>query len=303
MKFHRRRSLFRPFIEYGRQSSNFSPVRRAKPEYTAWPPLQRLENPSLGQFRAKAFEPSLPHHLASTFNLPASTLWIDSINPSKINDQCFMRYARTLRLDMELIATSLQTNFTRRQSYLEIFLDYMKMVQDLHIDGSTSRLYIAQASLDLLPNELKKDVPTPSFVLEAGRGDLYKSSLWMGPSFVARTPLHNDPNPNILVQIAGSKAVRLLPPKIGEGYLDNVKKRISPRYPESPSRMLNGTEMIRRGEFLDQVIWHEDNIPDGACEAILKPGDGIFIPTGWWHSIRGIDNDIDINISVNWWFR
>ncbi|QDS74185.1 hypothetical protein FKW77_002009 [Venturia effusa] len=39
-------------------------------------------------------------------------------------------------------------------------------------------------------------------------------------------------------------------------------------------------------------------------EAVLEPGDGCFIPAGWWHSLRGIPEEpLGINASVNWWFR
>jgi Cupin-like domain len=39
-------------------------------------------------------------------------------------------------------------------------------------------------------------------------------------------------------------------------------------------------------------------------EVELGPGDGCFIPTGWWHSLRGVEEEIPgINASVNWWFR
>lgn len=36
----------------------------------------------------------------------------------------------------------------------------------------------------------------------------------------------------------------------------------------------------------------------------LGPGDGCYIPTGWWHSFRSIpESPLGINASVNWWFR
>lgn len=39
-------------------------------------------------------------------------------------------------------------------------------------------------------------------------------------------------------------------------------------------------------------------------EVELGPGDGCYIPMGWWHSLRGIpEKKIGINASVNWWFH
>ena len=299
-----RQNLFRAVLRYARHSSSSSSAGFQKPEHTTWPPLRRLKNPTLAQFQSEAFKPQSPYHLASSFNLPASKLWVDPVDSSKINESYFTPYAGTLSLGMEMTLTTSATTLTRSESSLELFLDYMRMIQDVSINASTTRLYIAQASLGYLPDKLRKDVPTPSLVRDAGKGDLYQSSLWMGPCFAARSPLHTDPNPNILVQIAGTKAIRLMPPDSGKEVLAKVTEGIKPEDRRRPSAMLNPTEMIRRSKYVDQVIWREGGgTPDGAFEAILKPGDGIFIPASWWHSTRGIDNDRNINISANWWFR
>jgi len=34
---------------------------------------------------------------------------------------------------------------------------------------------------------------------------------------------------------------------------------------------------------------------------VLEAGDGMFIPKGWWHSVKGVGKGI-IG-SANWWFR
>jgi len=33
----------------------------------------------------------------------------------------------------------------------------------------------------------------------------------------------------------------------------------------------------------------------------VSPGDALFIPKGWWHSIKSVG--IGVTASVNWWFR
>ena len=67
------------------------------------------------------------------------------------------------------------------------------------------------------------------------------------------------------------------------------------------------------GRALNEVVWGDDVIVveggemDGegrraiGYEAVLKAGDGMFIPKGWWHSVRGVGEGI-IG-SANWWFR
>merc|ERR1711939_1149989 len=89
----------------------------------------------------------------------------------------------------------------------------------------TANVYLAQASLSDLPKGLREDVPTPELVLNAGKGDVYNSSIWLGlaPTY---TPLHRDPNPNLFVQLAGRKTVRLYQPKVGHGIFAQVQERI-----------------------------------------------------------------------------
>lgn len=46
------------------------------------------------------------------------------------------------------------------------------------------------------------------------------------------------------------------------------------------------------------VVW-EGGL-DG-FEVELGPGDGVFIPRGWWHAVRGSGEGVAG--SANWWFR
>ena len=34
-------------------------------------------------------------------------------------------------------------------------------------------------------------------------------------------------------------------------------------------------------------------------EGILEPGDGLFIPVGWWHYVRSLD----VSFSVSFWWK
>lgn len=161
------------------------------------------------------------------------------------------------------------------------------------------QLYIAQSSLDDLPEELSRDLPAPRVVAEAGRGDIYASSVWLGlePTY---TPLHRDPNPNLFVQLRGSKGVRLLPPRDGDAVFQQVQARLGRLGGNSRIR---GAEMMEgpERELLRDVVWREPGWP--MQEAQLDPGDALFIPKGWWHSVRSRFEDGRLNGSVNWWFR
>ena len=53
------------------------------------------------------------------------------------------------------------------------------------------------------------------------------------------------------------------------------------------------------GNTANVDVWNE-NIGDG-MEGIVSAGDGIIIPRGWWHSVRSLEDQL--NMSVNWWFK
>ncbi|KAG9241942.1 hypothetical protein BJ878DRAFT_197091 [Calycina marina] len=159
------------------------------------------------------------------------------------------------------------------------------------------QLYIAQAQLSQLPESLQKDIPTPHLVSRAGKGDIYDANLWMGlpPTY---TPLHKDPNPNLFVQLASNKRVRLFAPPVGAAIFRHVQSSIG----KSASASFRGEEMMEGSEraALYDAVWRTLLSRQG-FEAVVSPGDALFIPKGWWHSIRSMGTDL--NASVNWWFR
>lgn len=166
------------------------------------------------------------------------------------------------------------------------------------------QLYIAQASLDDLPSEMLDVLPTPSIVKEAGKGDIYGSSLWLGlePTY---TPLHRDPNPNLFIQLCSTKVVRLLPPSQGESIFRQVQMRLGRH---GGSSRIRGAEMMEGPErkLLYETIWGDPDTSGNEVaiqEANLQPGDALFIPMGWWHSVMSGHDDGRLNGSVNWWFR
>ncbi|KAJ4424415.1 hypothetical protein N0V82_000936 [Gnomoniopsis sp. IMI 355080] len=185
-------------------------------------------------------------------------------------------------------------------------------------DAGVRQLYVAQAPLNDLPKELQDDLPVPRIVKTAGKGDIYDSSVWLGlePTY---TPLHRDPNPNLFIQLCGNKVVRLLPPASGGQIFRDVQLRLNNNFANS---RLRGPEMMSgpERELMYGAVWYEDGLrgtqaPQGAVEeyqdpsrskmqeARLQPGDALFIPKGWWHSVKSEDDAGRLNASVNWWFR
>ncbi|MCJ1354487.1 MAG: hypothetical protein MMC33_004476 [Icmadophila ericetorum] len=199
-------------------------------------------------------------------------------------------------------------NFLRSKAPLSLFLEWTTKAEENTLD----RLYLAQAPLSDLPKELQDDLPAPKFVRESGNGDIYDVNIWIGmpPTY---TPLHRDPNPNLFIQLVGEKTVRLMEPAIGGEIFEASQQLLR----QSNSSIFRGNEMMvgREKETLEGVVWDlprdAESQKDGRAslsvrhqggyEAHLKSSDGLFIPQGWWHSIKGVGDGI--TGSVNWWFR
>jgi hypothetical protein len=180
--------------------------------------------------------------------------------------------------------------FHRFNAPLSLFLQACR-------SNSAQRLYIAQAQIADLPKQLRDDLPTPSLVKEAGKGDVYDANIWMGipPTY---TPLHKDPNPNLFVQLASSKRVRIFKPSVGASIFREVQQSIGQR----SSSAFRGEEMMEGPErdALDESVWGQSVGTEG-YEVVVSPGDALFIPKGWWHSIKSTGTGV--TASVNWWFR
>lgn len=174
-------------------------------------------------------------------------------------------------------------------------------------------IYLAQCSLTALPPSLQEDIPTPNLIARPSssspiRGDIYASSLWLGrpPTY---TPLHRDPNPNIFIQLAGHKTVRLLPPEIGGAVFADVQARL--RHHQTTSAAIRGEEMMAGPEkaILHAAIWptpgeltrYAELLNTHGQETTLGMGDALFVPKGWWHSVKGVG--AGVTASANWWFR
>ncbi|EEH33344.1 hypothetical protein PAAG_04394 [Paracoccidioides lutzii Pb01] len=327
---------------------------RAKVNPSRFIPLSTLSSSDIAAFRASYFQPQLPVILprGQFSQLPAIQKWF-SIDypshggtnaPSSVRSLNYTYLGRHSNCSVPLELTSSSPDspdtpqFQRFYAPLDLFLKWTKTTTGSN--PSNSRLYLAQCQLLDLPQDLHSDFPTPLFVSEAGRGDIYDTNIWMGipPTY---TPFHRDPNPNLFVQMAGRKAVRLYSPDTGLAVFQRVKAMVLWRQSQDENAIIadrvvadhakfRGEEMMQGLEktLLEAEVWgssaeREPNEADGGgasgsesgisrevedeatkthgFEAHLDAGDGMFIPMGWWHSIKGVGEGI--TASVNWWFR
>ena len=264
--------------------------------------VEILKSASIEAFRNEAFRPAVPKRLPTgSLSFPASHKWFTQSTSASghvgLDADYFERFAEST-VPLEMIDTSKRGTahfFQTLQTSLQFFI---KWTEEAKSDSSI-QLYLAQAYLSDLPQALQDDVPTPELVLHAGRGDVYATSLWMGlpPTY---TPLHRDPNPNLFVQLAGKKTVRLLDPETGAAVFHDVQRALN----RNASSSIRGEEMMNGEErsLLEDAIWLADqtvsSVQQNLYEASLCGGDALFIPQGWWHSVKGKGNGINASVSV-----
>lgn len=271
-----------------------------------WHRVGTLHDGSIEAFRREAFIPSLPIILPRGHfsEIPALRKWFrrSDIQPNTYTlAQDYLSQFRDSVVPLELTrlpdnspVSGSDNTFHRAEAPLALFLEWTKYANAQTAD----RLYLAQASFSILPKGLRDDLRTPDIVTKAGKGDIYDTNLWIGvpPTY---TSLHRDPNPNLFVQLTGKKIVRLLKPEAGHEIFASVQTALG----QTGSSALRGEEMMKGEEkrLLEAHIWgiassHKVAVSSG-YEACLERGDGLFIPQGWWHSIRGVGEGITGSVS------
>ena len=296
--------------------------------------ISATETASISLFRTHHFSPGIPFVFPRTAfetSIPAIHKWFEPIqSPAPAGSAVRIKENYLLPLSDDVSVTvevttqdgSQRATFERTLMPLSVVLRHLQAHTSSESRGSTStppRLYVAQHSLADLPAALQRDVPAPEVVRGAGRGDVYGSSLWMGVA-PTHTPLHKDPNPNLFVQMAGTKAVRLLPPEAGLRLFAAARESLARTSALDRDwdggwlgrggglvgglgSSMRGEDMMvgEEGRLTEEVVWETNDDAESVediqgSEAILGPGDGIFIPKGWWHSIKGIGCGLNASV-------
>jgi hypothetical protein len=113
--------------------------------------------------------------------------------------------------------------------------------------------------------------------------------VWMSNRSMIAT--HFDNNHNIAVVVSGSRRFTVFPPE----QLTNLYLGPLLRTPGgTPISVVDLREPdYRRFPRFRQAL-------ESAQEAVLEPGDAIFIPILWWHGVESLD---PLNILVNYWWN
>ncbi|KAL3480047.1 hypothetical protein BJX99DRAFT_46201 [Aspergillus californicus] len=307
--------------------SRYTHLRRYKSGSTLqYKPLDVLDNANIATFRQRYFITERPILLPrqSFRDLPAYERWFHhpqtGPNVAKLNTGYLAQHGAEAIVPLEL--TQPQTSdptdseqesnsFRQFHAPLDLFLQWITAAESQSApQPQSTRLYLAQCQLLDLPQILRDDFPTPTIVAQAGKGDVYDTNVWIGypPTY---TPLHRDPNPNLFVQLAGRKVVRLLAPQDGQKVFSLVRGHLG-RSGGRDAAVFRGDEMMQGRErvLLEQAVWDNTDtntttIEGTVCEgfeAEVEAGDGLFIPKGWWHSIKGTGEGVTASVSLIYLF-
>ncbi|KAL8712240.1 MAG: hypothetical protein Q9220_003391 [cf. Caloplaca sp. 1 TL-2023] len=271
--------------------------------FATWRPITSIQGPTTETFQKDAFHPSLPVRLVNTSfrDIPASTRWFQEGGTSF--DYSYLGQFSEHIVPLELTRASQahgngvdEVEFQRAEAPLDIFLQWA----DKYSSDTTQRLYVAQVSLSRLPKALQDDVPTPELVYKAGKGHIYDINLWLGvaPTY---TPLHRDPNPNLYLQLAGHKIIRLLEPDKGQSVFAAAQAALG----SGSSSKFRGDEMMKGREraWLEAEVWNDERQEQESrftgLEASLEAGESLFIPQGWWHSVKSVGKGCTGSVSLD----
>jgi hypothetical protein len=144
------------------------------------------------------------------------------------------------------------------------------------------KLCMQQMPIESRLPELLDELTVPPYVPIDKINDI---NLWMA-SGDSRTPLHYDDMHNVFVQIEGRKRFRLFNPDqfdlLYPGPLNTRSQHLSQVELDEPD--LGRFPKLARAEY-----W----------EAVVEPGDMLFMPAFWWHQVSAPD----LAVSVNYWWR
>ena len=143
--------------------------------------------------------------------------------------------------------------------------------------------YVGSTTVDLvLPgfrddNDLPFSGPPPSI------------RIWVGNR--TRIAAHYDIPDNIACVAAGRRRFTLFPP-------DQFRNLYVGPIDLTPAGQSISLVDLRDPDFEKYPKFRE--ALDHALVADMDPGDGIFIPSMWWHHVEGLDT---LNVLVNYWWR
>lgn len=229
-------------------------------------PVDRVERPSVGDFRRRYLRPSRPAVLLGVCDRwPARGWTADSLRArlgsSRVAPVVLDRGRFRIDLDEGVRVQAMR------------FDDYLDGLARAERPGHYLRLPLEGGFASLLD-----EVERPPYCVDRVA---MKCNLWLGGEGTA-SDIHYDMTHNIVAQLRGRRRVTLFPPSE------------APRlYPYS-LRSLNWHHSQVRLEAPDEEAFPAFSRARRVVVA-LSPGECLFIPRGWWHHFEALEASLAVN--------
>lgn len=233
--------------------------------------IKRISCPSLEYFSATFKDKGTPVIITNAINH-----W-----PAMSTRQWSLDYIR-LKAGFRTVPIEIGSKYTE-DNWTQKLMTINDFINKFILGSQNQTGYLAQHQLfDQVP-ELRNDIAIPDYCC-LGNSEDVDINAWFGPKGTV-SPLHHDPKHNFLVQVVGSKYIRLYSPA------ENSKL-----YPHDTFLLENTSQVdVENPDVVKFPLFNEALF----SEAILRPGEMLYMPPKYWHFIKSLY----ISFSVSFWWE
>lgn len=231
-------------------------------------PIERLDKPDPEAFERSYREPGKPVIFSGAMkDWPAVKTWTPEFFAERYGD---VEVRTTINLPDTAVPSLHPWAERIRQMKVRDFVAFMKTAD--------KPCYIDSIGVHFFPG-IEGDLRFHEIVADTRGREI--SIVWIG-SKATHSGLHFDRYDNLFGQVYGEKVVCLMSPE-DSAYLYQFADVMQKSHidPENP-------DLAKYPKFAKATVY----------ETVLKPGDVLFIPNLWWHSLRSTS----ASISTNFWF-